>query len=84
MCKNEIRPREVVVQAHTCLLVKITLHLGDFVLLVQLGINWVFQILNVNVMFFCFQFFSKLQNCSYNLEYNLKFQSLCDVIYPWS
>ena len=53
-------------------------------LLVQLGINWVFQILNVNVMFFCFQFFSKLQNCSYNLEYNLKFQSLCDVIYPWS
>jgi len=60
MCKNEILPREVVVQAQTCLLVKITLPLGDFVLLVQLGINWIFQILNVNVMFFGFSIFLKI------------------------
>lgn len=60
MCKNEILPREVVVQAQTCLLAKITLPLGDFVLLVQLGINWIFQILNVNVMYFSFSIFLKI------------------------
>lgn len=60
MCKNEILPREVVVQAQTCLLAKITLPLGDFVLLVQLGINWIFQILNVNVMYFSFSIFFKI------------------------
>lgn len=60
MCKNEILPREVVVQTQTCWLVKITLPLGDFVLLVQLGINWIFQILNVNVMFFLFSIFLKI------------------------
>ena len=37
MCKNEIRPREVVVQAHTCLLVKITLHFRRFCAFSSIG-----------------------------------------------